>query len=114
VGWVKLETFWFVLQLLVRSQMSIEEGGLARNAVYICTEGEPPTPRLMQIADAHMSELPDAFERGHPLDHIYVEKVFSPLISLLFCDHECSTCVGSNVHSPEKTCSWHVFKSCCK
>ena len=67
-----------LLQMLVRSQMSIEEGGLARKAVYICTEGEPPITRLMQIADAHMAASPEAFERGNPLEHILVEKVHSP------------------------------------
>ena len=62
-------------QLLVRSQMSTEHGGLGRKAVYICTEGEPPTTRLFQIANEHVAAYPDAFARGHPLDHIMIEKV---------------------------------------
>jgi hypothetical protein len=57
--------------------MSIKAGGLARKSVYISTEGEPPTARLMQMADAHVAAFPKAFERGHPLDHIFVEKVLS-------------------------------------
>jgi hypothetical protein len=69
--------------LLVRSQMSVKMGGLARKAVYICTEGEPPISRLMQIADAHVNEFSEAFERGHPMDHILIEKVQPPLISFL-------------------------------
>ena len=55
--------------------MSIEMGGLARKAVYICTEGEPPISRLMQIADEHVKNFSDAFERGHPMEHILIEKV---------------------------------------
>jgi len=65
------------MQLLVRSQMSTQHGGLGRKAVYICTEGEPPTTRLFQIAQEHVAAYPDAFERGHPLDHIMIEKVCS-------------------------------------
>ena len=55
--------------------MSIEYGGLARKAVYICTEGEPPTTRLSQMSDAHVSMFPDAFQRGNPLEHVLIEKV---------------------------------------
>jgi RecA/RadA recombinase len=57
--------------------MSTQHGGLGRKAVYICTEGEPPTTRLFQIAQEHVAAYPDAFERGHPLDHIMIEKVCS-------------------------------------
>ena len=59
--------------------MSIKMGGLARKAIYICTEGEPPVSRLMQIADAHVNNFSEAFERGNPLDHILIEKVWSAL-----------------------------------
>ena len=63
--------------------MSIAAGGLARQAVYICTEGEPPTGRLMQIAASIVAESPAAFERGDPLDHILIEKV-------LLCQTSCN------------------------
>ena len=82
-----------VWQLLVRSQMSIEEGGLARKAVYICTEGEPPISRLMQIAGAHVVEYPHAFERGDPLEHILVEKVGNSLQPcFMACTVGCKDC----------------------
>lgn len=76
-------------QLLVRSQMSTQHGGLGRKAVYICTEGEPPTTRLFQIAQEHVAAFPDAFERGHPLDHIMIEKVCSDGASWKSRQREC-------------------------
>lgn len=66
-----------LLSLLIRAQLPESDGGLARKAVYVSTEGEPPMSRMRQIAQAkalaHAGRLPH-----EPLEGVFVEKAHSP------------------------------------
>ena len=74
-----------IVQLLIRAQLPVAEGGLARKSVreflfnlmiicdiqslhfqvYICTEGEAPTKRLKQMADHLAAGYLQVTERGY-------------------------------------------------
>mmetsp|Transcript_83928 Transcript_83928/g.224545 ORF Transcript_83928/g.224545 Transcript_83928/m.224545 type:complete len:327 (-) Transcript_83928:584-1564(-) len=62
-----------LLQLLIRVQYPLSRGGLARKAVYICTEGEAPIKRLKQLADFQFQDRSSIFNGVHPFENIFIE-----------------------------------------
>lgn len=59
------------LQLALNVQLPLALGGLAKSAVYICTEDAFPSKRLVQIASFYRNE----FRNDDWLDNIFVEHV---------------------------------------
>ncbi|XP_071511762.1 DNA repair protein XRCC3-like [Diadema antillarum] len=64
------------LQLCLTAQLPIQHGGLAKGAVYVCTEDVFPSKRLQQLISAFNRKMEPALASQLALgDHIYVEHV---------------------------------------
>lgn len=78
------------LQLLLTAQLSSQYGGLDASSIYIYTEGDPPLPRLKELAGYFKQRYPPQAFISHPhpnntvpppdlMDGIYIEKVSSKI-----------------------------------
>ncbi len=57
--------------------MPICHGGLGGGALFISTEGAPPTGRLLDMASTYAHRYPDVFGGLNPCDNVYVDVVDS-------------------------------------